>query len=75
MKIWRVRILIYSLNYDASLLDNFIDGKALFQLSWSEIREMVHPVGLAKRIMRLVKPKPDESAKTPLKDVRFYIFI
>ena len=43
-------------------------------LSWNEIREVVHPIGLDKRIMRLVKSKPSGNTTTPSKDIRFALF-
>ena len=36
------------------LLDNYIDGTEFVALSEAEIKEMVPPIGLAKKIMKLV---------------------
>ena len=35
------------------LLDNYIDGTEFVALSEAEIKEMVPPIGLAKKIMKL----------------------
>ena len=37
------------------VIENFIDGEALFELSEEEISEMLPPVGLTKKIMYLIR--------------------
>ena len=40
-------------------LDNYIDGKEFLLLTEKEVKEMVPPLGLAKKISRLL-PSPSE---------------
>ena len=35
--------------------DNEIDGRSFIDLSWSEVRELVKPLGIAKKLARLQK--------------------
>ena len=35
--------------------DNYMDGEALFQLTGKDIREMVPPIGLTKKILYLIQ--------------------
>ena len=39
--------------YDC-VIDNYIDGGAFVTLSAEEIKEMVPPIGLAKKILKLI---------------------
>ena len=34
--------------------DNFIDGKEFLKLTENEVKEMVAPLGLAKKIIRMI---------------------
>ena len=40
--------------YYVSPSDNYIDGKEFIKLSESEVKAMVPPIGLAKKIIRLI---------------------
>ena len=37
-----------------NVLDNYIDGKEFVSLSEAEVKSMVGPIGLAKKILRLI---------------------
>ena len=41
------------------ILDNYIDGEEFISLSETEIKSMVPPIGLARKILRLIPvPSP-----------------
>ena len=46
--------------------DQYVDGESLFNLSESEIEEMVQPLGLRKKIMRLISTQHEVQLITGL---------
>lgn len=37
------------------ILDNYVDGQVLFQLSEKDLLDIIQPIGIVKNIMALVK--------------------
>ena len=37
-----------------TLIDNYIDGKKFLKLTEAEVKSMVAPIGIAKKILRLI---------------------
>ena len=45
----------YKDSYDVLLLDNYVDGQVLFQLSEKDLLDIIQPIGIVKNIMALVQ--------------------
>jgi len=52
-----------------SVLENYIDGKEFLLLTEKEIKEMVPPIGLTKKIIRLLPQINFEVCKLQLQHV------